>query len=330
MKKNSNGTVKGILLILLGIAIGGWIFDLFDFDLFFDGWWTLFIIIPSAVRFFSERGKRISALGGLAVGILLLLTAQDFIEWSMFVPLFFALIFVGMGLRMIVSGDKKSRKQEQKRQQYTYQESRARNTGRENNRNTRNAYERENARRENRRRQQWDNIEDAANYYFDDEYDYNEEFFEEERNRYHYESTRNKDSQTYQYQSNRQPGGGYFYQSTNQTRRSGRRACTAVLTGKEIRYHNEVFEGAMLSTMLGAIELNLSEAILYQDVVIEAKVLLGSLELTVPKNVRLVVNSTPILGGIDNRVKKNPDLPDNAVTIYLNAICILGGIDIKQ
>ncbi|MBQ9118527.1 MAG: hypothetical protein IJY09_00530 [Lachnospiraceae bacterium] len=324
MKKNSTGMVWGILLILVGVGIGGKVLDLFDFDLFFDGWWTLFIIIPSAVRFFAERGGRISALGGLTIGILMLLAEQDFIEWSMLIPIILALVFILIGLRMIVSGDKKKQKANQNREYY---------------REYSKEYRRDRS-RENNRKPQWDNIEDAAEYYFDDEYDYNEEFSfgQQEPSGYAEQSKQttnqsfenagfkyNTNSQYYRYQKNE-------YTSTNfnqGARRNGHCACTAVLTGKEIRYHHEVFEGAMLSSVLGAIDLNLSEAILYQDVVIEAKVLLGGLEITVPKNVRVEVNATSIMGGVDNRVKRTQKLPDNAITIFVNVTCLMGGVEIK-
>jgi len=40
----------GIIFITVGIFYAGDIFNLWDFKLFFHGWWTLFIIIPCLIN----------------------------------------------------------------------------------------------------------------------------------------------------------------------------------------------------------------------------------------------------------------------------------------
>ena len=45
MKKIEN-TVIGLILIIIGVIIGLNAFHITNIDLFFDGWWTLFIIVP--------------------------------------------------------------------------------------------------------------------------------------------------------------------------------------------------------------------------------------------------------------------------------------------
>ena len=112
MKRKSSGAVWGVMLILLGVLIGGKILNWFRFDLFFRGWWSLFLIIPCAVRFLTERGERISALKGLFAGVLLLMAAQNFIEYSMLFPLLLAGFLVLTGLKMILPGvQKRGRRQ---------------------------------------------------------------------------------------------------------------------------------------------------------------------------------------------------------------------------
>ena len=98
------------MLILLGVLIGGKILNWFRFDLFFRGWWSLFLIIPCAVRFLTERGERISALKGLFAGVLLLMAAQNFIEYSMLFPLLLAGFLVLTGLKMILPGKPEANK----------------------------------------------------------------------------------------------------------------------------------------------------------------------------------------------------------------------------
>ena len=45
--KNVKPIVWGIAIIALGVIFGGNALGLFELNVFFDGWWTLFIIIPS-------------------------------------------------------------------------------------------------------------------------------------------------------------------------------------------------------------------------------------------------------------------------------------------
>ena len=75
--------------------------------------------------------------------------------------------------------------------------------------------------------------------------------------------------------------------------------------------------------------MDLRNAIIRENVVIEAKAVLGGIDIFVPNYVRVVVNCTPILGGVDNRTITPYGADEKTITIYLNATCVLGGIDVK-
>ena len=47
----------GIVLIAIGIVLGLNALDITNIDLFFDGWWTLFIIIPCFIDLFKDKDK---------------------------------------------------------------------------------------------------------------------------------------------------------------------------------------------------------------------------------------------------------------------------------
>lgn len=95
--KNLSRTLWGLALIALGVIIGGNALGLFNIDLFFDGWWTLFIIVPCAIDLITEDHK-IGSLIGLLVGVVLLLACQDVVSfgdvWKMILPA--ALIIIGL------------------------------------------------------------------------------------------------------------------------------------------------------------------------------------------------------------------------------------------
>ena len=87
----------GIAFIAVGVIFALNALEITSIDLFFDGWWTLFIIIPSFIGLF-RRGDRSGSLFMLALGVTLLLAAQNVIEyamiWKLIIPV--ALIFIGI------------------------------------------------------------------------------------------------------------------------------------------------------------------------------------------------------------------------------------------
>lgn len=106
MKKISK-TLWGLVLIALGVLLALRAFHLLDFSLFFDGWWTLFIIIPCGIGLLTDRDKT-SDLIGLLVGVLLLLWRQDLLEGISVWQLILAgiVLVVGVGVLIKVVGGK--------------------------------------------------------------------------------------------------------------------------------------------------------------------------------------------------------------------------------
>ena len=80
-------------------------------------------------------------------------------------------------------------------------------------------------------------------------------------------------------------------------------------------------------TVFGEIELNLENAMINQDIIINSTVIFGGVDIIVPNNVKVKISSVPIFGGAANKVR--PCANDNAPTIYINATCIFGGLDSK-
>lgn len=100
MKKIEN-TVIGLILIIIGVIIGLNAFHITNIDLFFDGWWTLFIIVPSAISFFEKGNNKISSLIFLIIGVLLLLASQGLFEFEILWEILLPVIVVLIGLFLI-------------------------------------------------------------------------------------------------------------------------------------------------------------------------------------------------------------------------------------
>lgn len=410
MKKNSSGIVWGIMLIAVGVVIGGKMLDWFDFNLFFRGWWTFFIIIPAAVRFFTERGERLTALRNLIIGLLLLMAAQGFVQWRRMIPLLIALWLIITGIRLLMPGGHEKTKKAGKAPE---PEPFDRRKQEERKRKRRSARENADSWYDDRR------YTDGAHFQYEDEYDYNsmaeDELYEEPVNPVYEEELRQAEKASAEREPKaggivedvgfqteaEQPepeefpprrgtadagrdsrfaegtGSGYRFTATDDpeysgnhrenrfewneyanreeyrrersrrnsgsnadryysgkpsqgaARRKGHCACTAVFSGKEIIYGREPFQGAMLSAVLGGITLNLEEALMYEDSTVEIHTFMGGIDIIVPQNVRVVVKSTPILGGVDNHIKRNFPMQEGIPTLFINAVCVCGGVEIK-
>ena len=93
--------IWGIAIIALGVIFGGNALGLFNLSIFFDGWWALFIIIPSIVSLITDKDK-IMSLGFIAVGIILLLAAQNVFSYDIAWKIILAIFLVIAGLTIII------------------------------------------------------------------------------------------------------------------------------------------------------------------------------------------------------------------------------------
>ena len=108
----------GIVLIAVGILFLGRNMDWWDFSIFFRGWWTLFLIIPSIISLVRREGIGTSFLI-LVLGVLMLLASQEVIEWSTIWKVFVPLIIIVIGLSIIFANQNKSRKVKANAKTYT-------------------------------------------------------------------------------------------------------------------------------------------------------------------------------------------------------------------
>lgn len=219
--KNCKNIILGIILVLAGVWFGLYATGVVKVNLLFDGWWTLFIIIPSFLGLFDEDG-RTGSLIGLFVGVLLLLSCQDVLNFDIVLKLIVPCVLIVTGLSFIFKGKIKTK-----------------------------------------------NIENVK------------------------------------------AVGGTNYSAT--------------FSGQNLDFSKEEFTGTKLDAVFGGIKCDLRDAIINDDIVIEASAIFGGITILVPKDVNVKITSTSIFGGVDGKSKM--DKPGK--TIYLNATCLFGGVDVK-
>lgn len=104
---------------------------------------------------------------------------------------------------------------------------------------------------------------------------------------------------------------------------------SAFFSANNYQYVNEEFRGATISSILGNVQLDLRNAIIYEDSVINVTCLLGGIDIYVPSNIRIINQCTAILAGVDSNVMSPRNMSENSYTIYIKGNCLLGGIEIK-
>ncbi len=103
MRNQISNVLWGLLLVVIGLGFAGNAFDLWDFELFFAGWWTLFIIVPCIISII-QNGLQLWTSLGLGVGILLFISAQGFLNSDLLGQLIFPIIIIAIGLSIIFKG----------------------------------------------------------------------------------------------------------------------------------------------------------------------------------------------------------------------------------
>lgn len=300
MKSTATKATVGILFILLGIALAGKALGLFNFNIFFNGWWTMFIIIPCALGL-SDRGHRTSSMIGLGVGILLLLSSQGVLAWYMFGRILVAFLFIVIGCSIMFRGrrdrdyyrnpdDRSANGPDGNEGNYTYNG----NTGYDSDGNG-NSYNDFNGS---------GSTDYKDNSYGNDGY--------------------NGNNYGNQYDS------GSSYNRTNEgSNHGGYNHFSSFLSGRTVQFVDEVFTGAVVTSVLGSIQLDLRNAVFKGNASVETTCILGGVDIYVPSNVKVVNNCSSILAGVDNDVVSPINSYGEYYTLFINGTCILGGIEVK-
>jgi predicted membrane protein len=106
---------------------------------------------------------------------------------------------------------------------------------------------------------------------------------------------------------------------------------TAFFGGPKLSSTSQSFRGAWLTAIFGGITLDLRNAALAPEgASINATAACGGIDILVPEGWQISVRSTPIFGGLDDKTDHTRTLPPDAPTLHVDALTVLGGVDIKH
>lgn len=98
--KKVESILWGIIFIIIGLIIAGNVLGITKINIFFSGWWTLFIIIPCFIGLFKDNRKTGNIIG-IIIGLAFLLACQDILRFDLVWKLLFPSILIIIGISFI-------------------------------------------------------------------------------------------------------------------------------------------------------------------------------------------------------------------------------------
>ena len=107
--KNLTRIIIGVILIACGVIYILGAFGIADINISLDGWWTLFIIVPSAISLVNPKNNgKVSSVICLVIGIFLLLGSLDVFDFDILWEILLPVIVVIIGLSLIFGNKAKT------------------------------------------------------------------------------------------------------------------------------------------------------------------------------------------------------------------------------
>lgn len=99
---------------------------------------------------------------------------------------------------------------------------------------------------------------------------------------------------------------------------------------QDIDYGGKTFTGCRVDAVFGGADIDLRKAKIQNKAILRASSIFGGIIVYVPENVKVEVSSISIFGGVSDKrrvEKKESGKPEK--TLYIEATCIFGGVEIR-
>ena len=101
----------------------------------------------------------------------------------------------------------------------------------------------------------------------------------------------------------------------------------AVLGGFERRVSTQDFRGGEITAVMGGCALDLREASIVKEAVINVFTIWGGINIKVPPDWTVVLNGTPLMGGFS---EKTVTPPDASKRLVITGYAIMGGVEVRN
>jgi len=102
---------------------------------------------------------------------------------------------------------------------------------------------------------------------------------------------------------------------------------SATMSGIVLKNDSQEFSGGEINAVMGAVEVDLRQAGIATEAVLHLSVIMGGVEIRVPREWSVVINGAPVLGGIEDKTVP-PMVPGKRLVI--GGSVIMGGVEITN
>jgi predicted membrane protein len=102
---------------------------------------------------------------------------------------------------------------------------------------------------------------------------------------------------------------------------------SATMSGIVLKNDSQEFTGGEISAVMGAVEIDLRQAAIATEAVLHLSIIMGGVEIKVPREWSVSVNGSPMLGGIEDKTVP-PMTPGRRLVI--EGSVIMGGVEISN
>ena len=105
-------------------------------------------------------------------------------------------------------------------------------------------------------------------------------------------------------------------------------SAVAILSGVNRGNNSRNFRGGDLTAVMGGCEIDLRQAAINGDAVIDVFAMWGGIEMRVPEDWTVTFHVTPIMGGVEDKTRPGPASTVHRLTI--RGVVLMGGIEVKN
>ena len=105
-------------------------------------------------------------------------------------------------------------------------------------------------------------------------------------------------------------------------------SAVAILSGVSRGNNSSAFRGGELTAFMGGCEIDLRQAAIHGEAVLDVFAMWGGIDIKVPENWTVISKVTPLLGGFEDHTR--PPQTAEAHRLIVRGVVVMGGIDIKN
>ena len=102
---------------------------------------------------------------------------------------------------------------------------------------------------------------------------------------------------------------------------------SAMMSGIALKNDSQEFSGGQINVVMGSVEIDLRQAAIATEAVLEVSVVMGGVEIKVPREWSVSVQGTPVLGGIEDKTVP-PMTPGKRLVV--DGSVVMGGVEISN